>query len=71
MQLGFLMLETGAVKSTSVTTVVLKNTINFSVGILVFIWFGYGLAFGDTELQNVSLTSSSVYITVCVWCVCV
>jgi len=47
MQLGFIMLESGAVRSTSVTTIILKNFITVALGFMMFIWFGYGMAFGD------------------------
>jgi len=48
MQVGFLALEIGLSKVNSITSISLKNVIDFMIGFLMFLLFGFGLMFGDS-----------------------
>ncbi|RFC63332.1 EAL domain-containing protein [Fulvimarina endophytica] len=47
MQVGFLMVEAGAVRTKNAVSVALKNLLDFAFAILAFITIGFSLAFGS------------------------
>ncbi|WP_456477491.1 ammonium transporter [Methanopyrus sp.] len=47
MQLGFMFLEAGQVRTKNVVSVLMKNLLDLSLGGIVFILFGFALAFPD------------------------
>ncbi|WP_456436135.1 hypothetical protein [Methanopyrus sp.] len=47
MQLGFMFLEAGQVRTKNVVSVLMKNLLDLSLGGTVFIFFGFTLAFPD------------------------
>jgi Amt family ammonium transporter len=49
MHAGFAMLETGSVRSTSKTTVLIKNLLNICISAGGWFLLGYGLAFGEDK----------------------
>jgi len=46
MQAGFAFLECGAVRSKNATNILMKNLLDAFVGLIVYWWVGYALAFG-------------------------
>ncbi|MGI8875779.1 MAG: ammonium transporter [Egibacteraceae bacterium] len=46
MQAGFAMLETGLTRSKNAANIVMKNTSDFTVGILVYFFVGFGVMYG-------------------------
>lgn len=51
MQAGFAMLEAGLTRSKNVGNIMAKNLADASIGILMFFFIGYGLAYG-TDIDN-------------------
>lgn len=49
MQAGFCLLEAGMVRAKSVCNILMKNTMDFSVGALAFFFIGFGLMFGASS----------------------
>lgn len=49
MQGGFLCLESGMTRTKNSINVALKNAVDFSVAIIIFWFFGFGLMFGDSS----------------------
>jgi Amt family ammonium transporter len=47
MQAGFAMVETGFTRAKNAGNIIMKNTMDFSVGSLLFLFVGYGIMFGD------------------------
>ena len=43
MKIGFAMLETGSVREKNTSNILLKNTVDFFTGVLVFYIAGFGL----------------------------
>lgn len=51
---GFAMLEAGIVRTKNVTSVLTVNVMIYVVASLVFIFVGYGIAFGDIQISTMS-----------------
>ena len=47
MQAGFTILETGFMQSKNTIQIIMKNLGDFSVGTISFLFFGYGIIFGE------------------------
>ena len=47
MQCGFAMVETGFTRAKNAGNIIMKNLMDFCIGTVVFILFGYGLMMGD------------------------
>lgn len=47
MQAGFAMVETGFTRAKNAGNIIMKNTMDFAVGSLLFLLVGYGIMFGD------------------------
>ncbi|MCK5566936.1 MAG: ammonium transporter, partial [Actinomycetia bacterium] len=48
MQAGFAMVETGFTRAKNSVNIIMKNLMDFSLGVLLFFFIGYGLMFGDS-----------------------
>jgi len=51
---GFAMLEAGIVRTKNVTSVLTVNVMIYVIASLVFIFLGYNIAFGDTQITTMS-----------------
>ena len=47
MQCGFAMVETGFTRAKNAGNIIMKNLMDFCIGTVVFIFFGYGLMMGE------------------------
>jgi Amt family ammonium transporter len=47
MQAGFAMVETGFTRAKNAGNIIMKNTMDFAVGSILFLLVGYGIMFGD------------------------
>eukprot|EP00121_Abeoforma_whisleri_P016362 Awhi_evm1s15020 len=47
MQVGFVLLETGSVRTQSAASVIFKNVGDFCLVVLTFYLLGYGIAYGE------------------------
>ncbi len=52
MQAGFALLEAGFTRSKNTTSVLMKNTADFAVGIIAFFVVGFAIAFGSQDLLS-------------------
>ncbi len=48
MQAGFAMVETGFTRAKNAGNIIMKNTMDFAIGSIVFFLIGFGLMFGDS-----------------------
>lgn len=56
MQAGFAMVETGFTRSKNAGNIIMKNTMDFCVGSVLYLLFGFGLMFGDKAFGLVGTT---------------
>ena len=49
MQAGFAMLEVGTVRSKNAQNILLKNLLDVCLGTMLWWWFGYGFAYGESS----------------------
>ena len=60
MQAGFAMVETGFTRSKNAGNIIMKNTMDFAVGSLVYWLIGFGLMFGVDSMGLIGSTGSAM-----------